>query len=99
MLRPASAEALEALLAAAAGDDSHLDTALTRLGVLPPVDLIPIRTWLSLQAVVLKAAANPDGHRIIEIVLDGAVAARIHHDGRVDASGEPMQPLAALTTA
>ncbi len=89
MLRPATPDHIDRLRRAAFDVDRELDTALVSLGILPPLDLTPIRSWLTIDGVDLHAAANPDGHRILEVVLGGRVVARIHHDGRVvDASTE-----------
>jgi hypothetical protein len=68
---------------AATDIDRELDTALVCLGILPPLDLSIIRSWLTLDDVELRAAQNPDGHRIVEVMLGHRPAARIHHDGHV----------------
>ena len=83
MLRPATPDALSRLLCAAHEEDRELDTALIRLGVLPPLDLSVIRSWLTLDGIGLHDATNRDGHRVIEVLVDRRVAARIHHDGSV----------------
>lgn len=73
-----------ARLALAAGTtDRELDTALICVGILPPLDLAPIRTALLIDGAVLRASANGDGHRLIDVDVDGATVASIHHDGRV----------------
>lgn len=63
--------------------DRELDTALIRLGVLPPLDLSVIRSWLTLDDIGIRASTNRDGHRIIEVLVERRTAAWIHHDGRV----------------
>lgn len=85
MLRPPSPTALADLRAAAASSDADLDLALLRLGVLAPARLDEIRSILDRPGVSLAAAANSDGHRIIEIRLDGHPTALLHHDGRLQA--------------
>ncbi len=83
MLRPPSATALADLLRAAAASDRDLDLALLRLDVLAPADLDEIRDTLCRPNLTLRASQNADGHRIVEIDLDGDRAALLHHDGRV----------------
>jgi len=83
MIGPARPEALDRLRRSAGRGDRDLDAALLRLGVLPPLDLEPIRRWLDAEGVRLVAASNADGHRIIEFVIANRVAARVHHDGTV----------------
>jgi hypothetical protein len=83
VLRPASPDALARLLRATHDADRELDTALICLGVLPPLDLSVIRSWLTLDDIALRAATNRDGHRIIEVMVERRPAAWIHHDGRV----------------
>lgn len=96
MLRPATSEALDRLLRAASDVDRELDTALTCLGVLPPLDLAPIRSRLLLHDIQLRAGQNADGHRIIEIVEHDVVLALIDHDGTVtDGDPTPAEPTAA----
>jgi hypothetical protein len=83
VLRPASPDALSRLLCAAHEGDRELDTALICLGVLPPLDLSVIRSWLTLDDIGIRASTNRDGHRIIDVLVDRRPAAWIHHDGRV----------------
>ena len=83
MLRSASPDALSRLLCAAHDADRELDTALIRLGVLPPLDLSVIRSWLTLDDIGIRASTNRDGHRVIEVLVERRPAAWIHHDGRV----------------
>lgn len=94
MIRPATPDALARLLRAATDIDRELDTALVCLGVLPPLDLSIIRSWLTLDEVELRAAQNTDGHRIVEVMVNHRTAARIHHDGHVVVTDRP-----ALLTA
>ncbi|MAT06835.1 MAG: hypothetical protein CL424_17515 [Acidimicrobiaceae bacterium] len=89
MLRPASPDALDRLLDAAGDVDRELDMALVRLGVLPPLDLSTIRSWLTLRGVAVAARANTDGHRVIEVLIERRVVASIQPDGSV------VTPLAA----
>jgi hypothetical protein len=88
MLRPATPALLERLLRAVHDIDLELDTALTQLGVLPPLDLSEIRSLLSRSGVQLAAAANPDGHRVIRVSVHGRPAATIEHDGRLVPVGQ-----------
>lgn len=83
MLRPATASALERLRRAAGDVDAELDTALTCLGILPPLDLQPIRDCLREPATVIVAETNRDGHRMLSICDRHGVLAWIHPDGRV----------------
>ena len=82
MLRPASPALLARLVAAASADDRELDAALIALGVLPPLDLSEIRTVLR-GDVTLRAGANHDGHRLIEIRSTGGTIGWIGPDGAV----------------
>lgn len=84
MLRPATPEALDRLSHAARGTERELDIALTCLGILPPLELAPIREVINLAGAQLHGSANGDGHRMIEVVVNGMIAAVLHHDGRVD---------------
>ncbi len=83
MLRSASPAALERLRLAAADGDRELDTALTGVGILPPLELQPIRDCLLLPATVIVAETNRDGHRLLSVRDRHGVVAWIHHDGRV----------------
>lgn len=83
MLRPATPEALERLRRAAHDVDRELDTALTCLGVLPPVDLRPIRACLINPSIVIIADTNRDGHRRLEVRDRLGTVAWIDHDGAV----------------
>ena len=83
MLRPATPEAVERLRRAVADIDLELDTALTALGILPPVDLRPIRDCLSRPSIVLIADTNRDGHRRVEVRDRLGTVAWIDHDGAV----------------
>lgn len=83
MLRPASPEALDRLRRAATDVDRELDTALTCVGILPPLELQPIRECLLTQATVIVAETNRDGHRLLSVRDRHGVVAWIHHDGRV----------------
>ena len=83
MLRPPTPEAVDRLIDAATCDDLTLDRALTVLGILPPLDLDPIRGWLSMPGAVLVAGTNPDGHRLLTVMSHDRPHAWIHHDGRV----------------
>lgn len=87
MLRPATPDALERLAHAARTTDRELDTALICLGILPPLDLGPIRDTLTMPGVMLRASANGDGHRVIEVTVANHAIASIHHDGRVVVHG------------
>ena len=89
MLRPATSDALDRLIAAAFDVDCELDMALVRLGVLPPLDLSVIRSWLTLGGVGVCARCNDDGHRVIDVLVERRVIASIGPDGAVEA------PLAA----
>ena len=93
VLRPASPDALTRLLRAANADDRELDTALIHLGVLPPLDLSVIRSWLTVDDIGIRASTNRDGHRIVEVMMGDRPTAWIHHDGRVVAAHE-TRPLA-----
>jgi hypothetical protein len=75
-------------MVAAHDDDLELDTALVRLGVLPPLDLSAIRSWLTLADIEIHATANCDGHRVITVGFGHRTVAAIHHDGHVVASGQ-----------
>jgi hypothetical protein len=88
VLRPATPDALVRLMRAAHDDDRELDTALIHLGVLPPLDLSMIRSWLTLDDVEIGASTNRDGHRVIVVTFGSRPAAWIHHDGRVVAAHE-----------
>jgi hypothetical protein len=83
VLRSAAPEALSRLMRAAHEVDRELDTALICLGVLPPLDLSVIRSWLTLDDVGIRASTNADGHRVIDVMVDRRPAAWIHPDGRV----------------
>lgn len=83
MLRPATPEAIERLRRAANDVDRELDTALTCVGILPPLDLGPIRECLSEPSTVVVAETNHDGHRLLSVRDRHGVVAWIHHDGRV----------------
>jgi hypothetical protein len=88
VLRPATPDALERLAHAARTTDRELDTALICLGILPPLDLVPIRDALLVPGVVLRGSANGDGHRVVEVTAGGRTIASIHHDGRVATHGQ-----------
>lgn len=75
---------------AARDDDRELDTALVSLGVLPPLDLADIRAWLSLPDIDVRAGANRDGHRVLDVAIGNRVVARIHHDGCVVPGGQAL---------
>lgn len=92
MLRPATPDDIDRLRHAAFDSDRELDTALVRLGILPPLDLTAIRSWLTIRDVDLRPTANCDGHRIVEVALGGRVVARIHNDGRVVDSNTALAP-------
>ena len=83
MLRPATPEALDRLRLAASDVDRELDTALTCIGILPPLELQPIRECLLAPATVIVAETNRDGHRLLSVRDRNGVVAWIHHDGRV----------------
>lgn len=83
MLRPPTAHCLARLLAAADWADRDLDRALSDVGVLPPVDLAPIRQLIGEPGVTLATRRSPDGHSIVEVVRHSAPSVLIHHDGRV----------------
>lgn len=84
MLRPATHDQLLRLQAAACASDVELDAALVSLGVLPPLDLGPIRSCLQ-PGRELDAATNRDGHRVIVVRDQGMPVAWIHPDGSVAA--------------
>ncbi|MEO6652413.1 MAG: hypothetical protein ABIP17_07145 [Ilumatobacteraceae bacterium] len=92
MLRPPTAHCLDRLLAAGDWSDRDLDRALCDVGVLPPVDLAPIRMLLGEPGINLSTRRNIDGHSIVEICRSGHATALIHHDGRI-------QVLTAVTSA
>ena len=83
MLRPASREALDRLRRAAVDGDRELDSALTGVGVLPPLELQPIRECLLTPSTVIVAETNRDGHLLLSVRDRHGVVAWIHHDGRV----------------
>lgn len=83
MLRPATPEALDRLRRAASDSDVELDTALTCLGILPPLDLDPIRTCLTHPSVAIVAETNREGHRRLALHDRYGAIAWIHHDGEV----------------
>jgi len=83
MLRPATPESLDRLRRAATDIDRELDTALTCLGILPPLELQPIRECLLQPSTVIVAEVNRDGHRLLSVRDRHGVVAWIHHDGRV----------------
>ncbi len=85
MLRSPTAHCLARLLAAADWADRDLDRALCDVGVMPPVDLHPIRGLLAEPGVTLATRRNPDGHSIVEVVRRGTPSALIHHDGCIQA--------------
>jgi len=89
MLRPATSDALDRLIVSAFDVDRELDMALVRLGILPPLDLSVIRSWLTLDDVGVCARSNGDGHRVIDVLVERRVVASIGPDGAVEA------PLAA----
>lgn len=93
MLRPATREALDQLRCAATGSDVELDIALSRLGILPPLDLEPIRGCLLHPSVAIVAEANRDGHRRLALHDRYGAVAWINHDGSVVAA--PGHGLAA----
>lgn len=88
MLRAATPDSIDRLYRAAADGDRELDTALTRVGILPPLDLQPIRDCLLDPTTVIVAEVNRDGHRMLSVRDRHGVVAWIHHDGRV----ERLQP-------
>ena len=83
MLRPATPESVERLRRAATDVDRELDTALTCVGILPPLDLQPIRECLTQPSTVIVAETNRDGHRLLSVRDRHGIVAWIHHDGRV----------------
>lgn len=76
---------------AATGPDRDLDRALSDLGVLPPMELGPIRQVLRHRDTTVLLAANDDGHAIVQVVTNARLVALIHHDGRLQA----LNPTAA----
>ena len=86
---------MERLIRAAADVDRELDTALVYLGVLPPLDLAPIRDVLTIEGTTVRATSNDDGHRVLEIAFGQRLFARITHDGTVVAL-EPSADLAPV---
>lgn len=87
MLRPASQESLARLRRAARDVDLELDTALICLGILPPLDLRPIRECLLQPSTVIVPETNRDGHRMLAIHDRQGIVAWIHPDGRVERQG------------
>jgi hypothetical protein len=83
VLRRATTDAVSSLRVAASSTDAALDLALLRLGILAPADLDEIRSLLTRTSASLRATANHDGHRIIEVVERGTTLAELHHDGRI----------------
>ena len=83
MLRTVAHDAMASLRHAASQGDAALDLALLRVGILAPCDLKPIRSLLTVEDGVLRPLTNRDGHRVIEVTVQGAVVGEIHHDGRV----------------
>lgn len=83
MIRPATPESIDRLRRAALDVDRELDTALTVIGILPPLDLQPIRDCLLEESTVIVAETNRDGHRLLSVRDRHGVVAWIHHDGRV----------------
>lgn len=83
MLRPATSAALDRLRRAAYDVDVELDTALICLGILPPLDLQPIRDCLLRPGTVIVPETNRDGHRMLSVRDRLGVVAWIDHDGRV----------------
>lgn len=83
MLRPAPSEALDRLRLAASDGDREFDAALSCVGILPPLELQPIRDCLLTPATVIVAETNRDGHRQLSVRDRHGVVAWIHHDGRV----------------
>ena len=84
MLRPACRRTIDELLVAAHRSDRDLDLALLRVGVLAPADLAQITTVLTTAGVSLRAAANDDGHCVIEVWRTGEPFAHLRHNGEVD---------------
>lgn len=84
MLRPATPDALDRLIASAFDVDRELDLALVQLGVLPPLDLSVIRSWLTLDGVGVRARCNDDGHRVIDVLVERRVVASIGPEGAVE---------------
>jgi hypothetical protein len=74
---------MASLRAAAASDDATLDWALLKVGILAPADLAPIRAVLARPSATLRASANRDGHRVVDVIECGQTVARIHPDGTV----------------
>jgi hypothetical protein len=83
VLRPATPGAIDRLRRAASDVDVELDAALTGLGVLPPLDLEPIRSCLRDPSVLIVAECNRDGHRRLALSDRYGAVAWIHHDGTV----------------
>ncbi|MCB0965845.1 MAG: hypothetical protein R2705_24330 [Ilumatobacteraceae bacterium] len=83
MLRIATPDVLDRLTMAAFDVDRELDMALVRLGILPPLDLSVIRSWLTLDGVGTRARTNADGHRVIDVLIERRVVASIQPDGSV----------------
>ncbi|MDJ0769521.1 MAG: hypothetical protein QNJ12_12035 [Ilumatobacter sp.] len=79
---------MAALRRAAAASDRDLDAALLRVGVLAPLDLEPIRAWLTAPSTRLEALANRDGHRVIAVRRHGRCVAWVHHDGSLVTANE-----------
>lgn len=75
--------------------DHEFDTALIQLGILPPLDLSIIRSWLTIDDVELRATENEYGHRIIDVMIDCRTVARIQNDGHVVVLTD--QPVALLS--
>lgn len=91
MLRSATPEALDRLRRAASDSDVELDTALTCLGILPPLDLTPIRSALRDPSIAIVAEVNRDGHRRLSLHDRHGTVAWVHHDGQViDAGGHRL---------
>ncbi len=86
MLRPATSEALDRLRRAAFDADVELDTALTCLGILPPLDLDAIRACLQHPSIAIVAETNRDGHRRLALHDRHGAVAWIDHDGSVAAA-------------
>jgi hypothetical protein len=83
VLRPATPGAIDRLRRAADDVDVELDAALTGLGVLPPLDLEPIRCVLRHPSVLIIAERNRDGHCRLALSDRYGAVAWIHHDGTV----------------
>lgn len=83
VLRPPTSAALRRLPEAAASCDRDLDRALSDVGILPPLDLQPIRHVLLKPGVELARTTNEYGHVIIQVCWSTQLAALLHHDGRV----------------